>query len=54
MKCSQTGCDNKCVGLYTWPGQNQSGICDNHLIKLKAVAQAMGMFLQIIPMDDND
>jgi len=32
---------------YTWPGRNESYICADHAEKLMAVASAMGLYLQI-------
>lgn len=43
-------------GLYrfTWPGRDESLICEAHMPKLKAVAEALGLYLQIIPLSEED
>ena len=43
-------CTNLAVYRYTWPGKNEAYICEEHVGKLRAVAEAMGMYLQITPM----
>lgn len=35
---------------YTWPGRDESFICEDHCGKLRAVAGAMGLHLQLIPI----
>jgi len=42
-------CQNVARYRFTWPGRDESFICDEHVEKLIAVAQAMGFHLQIIP-----
>lgn len=39
---------------FTWPGKPESLICEAHKPKLDAVAEAMGFYLQIIPLSDED
>lgn len=39
---------------YTWPGRDESLVCEKHVEKLKIVAKAMGFHLQVIPLDEND
>lgn len=52
--CSQViggkSCDRDAVARYTWPGRDETGICAEHVGKLRAVAEAMGLPLQIIPI----
>lgn len=36
---------------YTWPGKDESFVCEAHAGQLKAVAEAMGLYLQLIPLD---
>lgn len=50
---SEKRCEQKAVRRFTWPGQDESFICDEHLPKLQGVANAMGMHLQLIPLDDD-
>ena len=48
-------CGQKAVRRFTWPGQDESFICQKHLPKLMGVAAAMGMHLQLIQLaDDTD
>jgi hypothetical protein len=39
---------------YTWPGRDESVICVDCAEKLKAVANAIGMHLQLIPITSRD
>jgi hypothetical protein len=50
MKCNQQGCQNEAAFRFTWPGSDEAGICAQHAPKLDAVAQAMGLHLQVIPL----
>lgn len=43
-------CGGKAVARYTWPGQDEAYVCEEHLPVLKAIANAMGFYLQIIPL----
>lgn len=56
MRCSQKVGNGQCEqpGLYryTWPGKDESVICELHVGRLRAVAEAMGFHLQIIPILD--
>jgi hypothetical protein len=46
-KCNQKSCESEGVYRFTWPGQDEQVICEDHLPKLRAVANAMGLHLQI-------
>lgn len=48
--CNQVGCGKPAAFLFTWPGDVQKGICQEHSERLKGVASAMGMFIQLIPI----
>jgi hypothetical protein len=52
MRCSQNGCEFRPVFRYTWPGRDEAGVCGVHAVRLAAVAAAMGLHLQLIPLDD--
>jgi len=52
MKCHQVGCENPAAYRYTWPGKNESGICEQHVEKARAVAESMGFYLQILPLEE--
>lgn len=54
VTCSQNGCTTRSVARYTWPGRDEAGICAEHLPKLQGVAKALGLYLQIIPIDPED
>jgi hypothetical protein len=40
-------CKNPGTFKYTWPGRDESYICATCVEKLKAIAAAFGMYLQI-------
>lgn len=44
-------CTREAAFRYTWPGREESFICTDHAPKLQAVANAMGLPLQIIALD---
>lgn len=48
------GCNNLANFRYTWPGQNESFVCAEHAARLKDVAAAMGMPLQLIVLTGAD
>lgn len=47
-------CDNEARYRFTWPGNDEQAICEEHKPKLEAVARMMGFHLQIIPLSQND
>lgn len=47
---SETTCDKFAAFRYTWPGRDESHICVNHAIRLARVADAIGLYVQFIPM----
>ncbi len=47
-------CDNLAKYRFTWPGNDESVICEAHVGKLSSVANAMGLHLQIIPLSEKD
>jgi len=49
--CNQMGCATKAAYLFTWPGKDEDGICEEHAPQLRAVAQAAGMRLQLKPVE---
>jgi hypothetical protein len=46
-------CAEKAAYRFTWPGKDESFICEKHSQKLKTVADAMGLYIQLIPLEDN-
>ena len=51
MKCNQKNCENEGAYRFTWPGQDEEHICEEHAPKLRAVANAIGLHVQIIPIE---
>ncbi len=47
-------CDKPAVFHYTWAGKDESFCCHNHAAQIQAVAQAMGYYVQFIPLDNNE
>ena len=45
-------CDQLAKYRYTWPGQDESFICEKHAPKLKGISQVMGFYLQLIPLSE--
>lgn len=39
---------------YTWPGQDESYICQSCSVGLGAIANALGLHLQMIPVELSD
>jgi len=50
-RCNQHDCEETAAYRFTWPGQDEAGICEQHANKLKSIANAMGFHCQIIPLD---
>jgi len=46
-------CKNIAIYRYTWPGEQESFVCSDHYMKLTAIANAIGLPLQLIPLDTN-
>jgi hypothetical protein len=47
-------CGERAAYRYTWPGKNESHVCELHSLKLLAVANAIGLPLQLIALTDID
>ncbi len=43
-------CGKVATHRFTWPGNDETFICKNHLFWVKQIVNAMGMYLQIIPL----
>lgn len=50
MKCGQITCDNEADYRYTWPGRDECFVCEKHKAAVEQVAKAMGMYIQLIPL----
>jgi hypothetical protein len=46
--CDQHECDEPGAYRYTWPGKDEALICEGHVGKLRAIADAIGLHIQII------
>ena len=53
-KCNQKECGDPPVYRFTWPGRDEEAICEAHEPKLRAVADALGLHLQLIPLEPED
>lgn len=47
LSCNQSECGQGAAARFTWPGNDEAGTCAAHLPKLRAVAEAIGLHLQI-------
>jgi hypothetical protein len=47
--CKKT-CDKVASHRFTWPGNDEAFICENHQRQLKRVADTMGLHLQTISL----
>lgn len=52
-KCNQKDCPNPAAYRFTWPGRDEDVICETHVDKLKAVANALGFYLQVIELKND-
>jgi hypothetical protein len=43
-------CENKGRFRYTWPSRDESFVCSAHSIGLMAIAEHLGLHLQMIPV----
>ncbi|MDH5279549.1 MAG: hypothetical protein OEW52_00200 [Thermoleophilia bacterium] len=49
--CNQKGCTNAGAYRFTWPGNDEAHICEEHAPKLRGIAAAMGLHVQLIPIE---
>lgn len=47
-------CTHPAEFRFTWPGQDESFICEHHVGKLRSTANAMGMHLQVIQLSEDE
>lgn len=47
-------CQNPGTHKYTWPGRDEAYVCDIHLPQLRAVANAIGLYIQIRPIPEEE
>jgi hypothetical protein len=49
-----SNCKQQAVFRYTWPGKDENFICIEHGLKLQRIAQAMGLYIQLIPLSEDE
>ncbi len=49
---SEKQCPDRAIARYTWPGRDEQVICRAHGEQVLAVAEAIGMHLQLIPIEN--
>ncbi len=49
-----TMCDNQARYRFTWPGKDEAVICEDHVGRLRGLASAIGLHLQVIPLSEED
>ena len=47
-------CEEVALFRYTWPGKDESFVCLECYMKLKAIANAIGLHLQIIQLSEEE
>jgi hypothetical protein len=49
-RASGVPCGERASFRYTWPGKRESLICALHAEKLRGIAEAMGLELELVPV----
>lgn len=47
-------CQEQALFRYTWAGRNESFCCLTHAQQIQVVAQAMGYYVQLIPLSGDE
>lgn len=47
-------CKNKAKFRYTWPGRDESYCCEEHAKGIQIVAQVIGAYQQMIPIEESE
>ena len=50
----ETVCGKPGAYRYTWPGNDEAEICQEHTAHLRGVARALGLHLQLIPINEEE
>jgi hypothetical protein len=54
-KCAQRTTGGECplpgFYRYTWPGRDEEIVCASHARELRNIASAIGLGLQLVPLD---
>lgn len=54
LYCDQVGCKEPPAYRYTWPGRDETGICEEHVGWLRQVIVAIDLALEIIPLEKEE
>lgn len=54
MKEENNKCGAPAMFRYTWPGKDETVCCALCAMKLQNIAQAIGLYLQMIPLSEED
>jgi hypothetical protein len=52
-RCDQKNCLKEGAYRFTWTGHDEACICEEHSLKLRDIAGAMGLHLQLIPLKED-
>ena len=47
-------CDQQALFRYTWAGRDESYCCLEHAQQIQGIAQAMGYYVQLIPLSEEE
>lgn len=47
-------CNKQATFRYTWPGRDEGVTCLEHAQQLKGIANAIGLYLQLIPLSGEE
>jgi hypothetical protein len=47
-------CEEQALFRYTWAGQDEKFCCIEHALQLQGVAQALGYYVQLIPLSGEE
>jgi hypothetical protein len=50
-RASGVPCGERAAFRYTWPGNDESEICALHAEKVRAIAKAIDLHLQLVPLE---
>ncbi len=51
MGIGTISCDRTAAFRFTWPGEDEKVICADHASKLQTIAQSIGLYVQMIPVN---
>ena len=53
-KCNQVACQNPPAFRFPWPSKDEAWICAIDAMKLRGIATAMGLHVQLVPLTTDD